>query len=511
MKSIPYYFLLLIIIINYSIEGTKNPVKDLFPEYDGDIYTGYLKTLREGDELFYIYAPSQSSTPSSDPVILWLNGGPGCSSLFGFLGEVGPVVTDNYSGVWKKNPYSWNTNANLVAIEQPAGVGFSKAKDPDYLWTDDVDADNLLSGIKDFIETFPELRGRPFYVSGESYAGVYIPFLATHALEDESEDKINLKGVLIGNGLTDFKVDSDNSMAEFGYARGLISEETYRGYERNCPHLPDEINPYDPTWEDKNNLFELIFDMSLDPKNVTQKCNKYRRQISDDFNGNDIYGIYRLCRQYKRRNNQLQYFDESHPLYLNQKFSYRSTILRRLSNKNKYININDYLNKNTNTNQKLNEALEPQEDVWPNEGCMDDFTFDIFLNDENNKKKMKVYNESIIWSQCGGINYEMGESLKFYNETMKKYKDVIDVWFFSGTDDGVLGTLGTMRWIQKLGLTIETKFRQWKCNDQIAGFVQKYKEGLTLVTVKGAGHMVPQDRRAEAKVMFDAFINGRLP
>ena len=71
------------------------------------------------------------------------------------------------------------------------------------------------------------LQGKEFYVSGESYAGVYIPTLATHILNDKSEDKVNLKGVLIGNGLTDFDTDVERSMVEFGFWHGMISIETF--------------------------------------------------------------------------------------------------------------------------------------------------------------------------------------------------------------------------------------------------------------------------------------------
>ena len=79
----------------------------------------------------------------------------------------------------------------------------------------------------------------------------------------------------------------------------------------------------------------------------------------------------------------------------------------------------------------------------------------------------------------------MSDSYKFYAETMLNYPDV-KVWVFSGTEDGILSTLGTMRWINKLGFTIETKWKQWKVGNQIAGYAQKYKEGLVIVTVKGA-------------------------
>ena len=69
-------------------------------------------------------------------------------------------------------------------------------------------------------------------------------------------------------------------------------------------------------------------------------------------------------------------------------------------------------------------------------------------------------------------------------------------------------TLGSLRWIKKLNYSIKKEWKQWKCDSQIAGMVQYYDYGFTFVTVKGAGHMVPQDKRQEAKILFDAFIKG---
>ena len=483
-----FMFFIFFILLNLSIQSTRHKVDKLFGDlYSGDVYSGYLNTAIEGNELFYIYTPSQND-PSTDPVILWLNGGPGCSSLFGFFAEVGPVTSDNFASEFKKNPYSWNMKANLVAIEQPAGVGFSKTIDPKFLWTDDVTAENLLYAVKDFLNEFSELKSLPFYISGESYAGVYIPFLATHILEDTSENKVNLKGVLIGNGLTDFDTDIERSMVNFGFYHGLISEETYNSFKRNCPHKPDELYP-----EEDNNSQQI--NDKYYPMNVTHKCNEIRTVMRQNLGGNDIYGIYRVCPSQSD-------ISPNDPFYINSKYTMRKTILEKLKqykNKDKEKNI-----KNENL-----KSLEPEVDVWP-VGCADDLFFDKFLNDPTVKNKLAIYDESIRWTQCFDISYNMSDSYKFYGETMHKYPDV-KVWVFSGTEDGVIPTLGTMRWINKLGFTIETKWRQWKLGDQVAGYVQKYQEGLVIVTIKGAGHMVPQDQRGAAYNMVTAFFNGTLP
>ena len=478
-----FSFFTFIILLNFSLQATRNKVDKLFGDlYSGDIYSGYLKTKIEGNELFYVYAPSQNN-PSSDPVILWLNGGPGCSSLFGFFAEVGPVTSDNFADEFKKNPFSWNNNANLLAIEQPAGVGFSKTDNKNFHWTDDITAENLLVGVKDFLKEF-NIQNKDFYISGESYAGVYIPFLATHMLEDTSSDKVNLKGILIGNGLTDFDVDVERSMVEFGFYHGLISVETYNIFKRHCPHKPDELYPEEDYGKETNDQFY--------PRNVTHRCNEIRSEIRKNLGGSDIYGIYRICPSRSR-------ISLNDPFYLNTKYTMKKTIIERLK---------EYKYKKNNLYNSDLKDVEPENDVWPY-GCGEDLTFDRFLNDPVVKSKLAVYNQSMLWTQCFGINYEMSESFKFYKETMHKYN--IKVWVFSGTEDGVLPTLGTMRWINKLGFTVETKWKQWKVGKQVAGYVQKYQEGLVIVTVKGAGHMVPQDQRASAYNMVTAFFNGVLP
>ena len=134
-----------------------------------------------------------------------------------------------------------------------------------------------------------------------------------------------------------------------------------------------------------------------------------------------------------------------------------------------------------------------------------------FLNSDEAKNKLKI-DSSIHWVQCNSkLKYTIGESFDFYSETMKQLPD-LKVWVFSGTEDGVLPTLGTMRWINKLNLTIEKNWKQhYDDNKQVCGYAQQYKEGLVIVTVKGAGHMVPQDKRAAAYKLYSSFIKGVLP
>ena len=341
-------------IVNISLQGTKKEVKDLFPDYKGEIYSGYLDTLIKGNQLFYVYCPSQTN-PSSDPVLLWLNGGPGCSSLFGMLAEIGPVTTDHFTGEFKLNQYSWNTQLNILIIEQPAGVGFSKTEDIMQYWNDTENAKNLLAGIKDFLATFPDLKDREFYVSGESYAGIFIPHLAAKIIEDTTSDKLNLKGILIGNALTDLQVDYDRSVVEFGFWRGLISIETYDKYQNHCPHMPDELRP-DTDHDGKYQNFSVF---------VTHECNQARKQIVDELDGNDLYGIYKKCSPRNLTPNDVLYYNSKHTV----RYTFVKGIKKLLNN---------------NNNNTLQEIEQP---IWPNM-CKDDLTIDTFLNLNSTKEKL---------------------------------------------------------------------------------------------------------------------------
>ncbi|EEP81202.1 carboxypeptidase Y [Uncinocarpus reesii 1704] len=161
-------------------------------------YSGYLDDNASGKHLFFWFFESRND-PKSDPIILWLNGGPGCSSMTGLFMELGPSrVNRNIDLVY--NPHAWNSNASVIFLDQPANTGFSYSTSP---------VSNTVSASKDvyaflrmWFQQFPEYSELPFHLAGESYAGHYIPQFASDIL---AQGGLNLKSVLIGNGLTDPK------------------------------------------------------------------------------------------------------------------------------------------------------------------------------------------------------------------------------------------------------------------------------------------------------------------
>jgi carboxypeptidase C (cathepsin A) len=124
--------------------------------------------------------------------------------------ENGPFVLDANLSV-TLNPYSWNQVANVLYLEQPAGVGFSH---PTGATNDAVTANDTLAALISFLQTHPELQGRPFYIAGESYGGHYVPNLAklieVHNTAAMSL-KIPLNGIAVGNGYADWQLDFNMS------------------------------------------------------------------------------------------------------------------------------------------------------------------------------------------------------------------------------------------------------------------------------------------------------------
>lgn len=76
---------------------------------------------------------------------------------------------------------------------------------------------------------------------------------------------------------------------------------------------------------------------------------------------------------------------------------------------------------------------------------------------------------------------------------------------YSGDVDAIVPVIGTRRWINKLDLAVEDAWRPWFVRGQVGGYVEVY-DGLTLATVRDAGHMVPYTQPARAYHLFESFV-----
>merc|ERR1711970_283763 len=160
------------------------------------------------------------------PLVVWLQGGPGGSSLFGLFSENGPFSADADLNLVPRN-YSWTNEHNVIYFDNPVGTGYSFTKaDEGYCTEETCVGAGLTNALLQFLTMFPELKSSELYITGESYAGKYVPAFAytIHLYNNQTEDKVNLKGVAIGDGLID-----PRSMMDYGdlaFNIGLINNNT---------------------------------------------------------------------------------------------------------------------------------------------------------------------------------------------------------------------------------------------------------------------------------------------
>lgn len=187
-----------------------------------DSCAGYLTVdAAHGSNLFFWFFPAASGADTA-PVVLWLQGGPGASSLYSVFNEHGPFSVDK-NHVLTPRQYAWTSTHSVLYVDNPVGVGYSfTADDAGYSEDQTAVGRNLYDALVQFFTLFPEYRDNEFYVAGESYAGKYVPAVshAIHLSNPGASVKINLKGLAIGNGLID--PASQMVYSEFLYQHGLI-------------------------------------------------------------------------------------------------------------------------------------------------------------------------------------------------------------------------------------------------------------------------------------------------
>ncbi|KAL9047245.1 MAG: hypothetical protein Q9214_000128 [Letrouitia sp. 1 TL-2023] len=179
----------------FVVDGTKIPDVD----FDvGESYAGLLPISQDPNEtrqLFFWFFPS-SNPAAIEEVTIWFNGGPGCSSLSGFLTENGPFTWEAGTLAPTQNPYTWVNLTNMMWVEQPVGVGYTQGT-PNI--TDEVQlAQEFIGFYKSFVNAF-QVQNYKVYLTGESYAGYYVPYIADAFINADDSTYYNLAGVAIND------------------------------------------------------------------------------------------------------------------------------------------------------------------------------------------------------------------------------------------------------------------------------------------------------------------------
>ncbi|XP_065255699.1 probable serine carboxypeptidase CPVL [Emys orbicularis] len=188
-------------------------------------YSGYLTVNKtHNSNLFFWFFPAEVQ-PEDAPVLLWLQGGPGGTSMFGLFVEHGPYVVDKNLRLYKRK-FPWTSKFSMLYIDNPVGTGFSFTDDTGYAVNQDDVGRDLYSALIQFFQLFPDYQKNDFYVTGESYAGKYVPAIGyyIHTHSSKAKVKINFKGVAIGDGFCDPEMML-GGYAQFLYQIGLVDEK----------------------------------------------------------------------------------------------------------------------------------------------------------------------------------------------------------------------------------------------------------------------------------------------
>ena len=464
MKTLMILFSFFLIQSIYSFP--EEDKVDSLPDYsyNGTLYSGYLN-VSDVKKFHYMFNIPKEN-PDSKPLVLWLNGGPGCSSLDGWANEHGPMLLDE-KGQFQLNNYTWVNEANMIYLESPGNVGFSfinSTSEEDLFADDNTTAKENFQALLSFFDKFPEMKNKDFYISGESYGGIYVPMLAYNIIEynegiEEEGKKIKLKGILVGNGVTDWKYDSTFAMMDFLFTHHLTSYEHRLDYVKYC-------------------LTNATYD--------EEKCNEAYNLAFEIIEGINYYDYLRECKVPKNLKGEI-------------------------STKSKYYRYAPWAFERQKTTDEEILNLSEEDDGGQTTACFDDTNVENYFSRADVQNALHVINLT-KWKVCSDSifnNYNRSDAGSIWTYP-KLIEANLSILIYSGDTDAIVPFNGNLLWIRDLKLETEEPWRKWRVDNDlnnIAGYVVKYK-GLTFCTIKGTGHMAPGWKPKESFYMFSKFLKG---
>lgn len=470
---------------------------------------------------------------SDEPFLIWLNGGPGSSSLVGLMTENGPLlVTETYSLI--QNNFSWHKLVDAIWVDQPVGAGYSTSDSTGYVADEDQVGEDFIGFLSNLVKVFPSLATRPMYLTGESYAGTFIPYI-TKAIFSTPEPPVNLRKIAIGDGTL-------GSLAVFEELPTLTVLETY----------PQIIN-YDPDvfnyFKDQEHL--CGYDLNLtypatapmqtlqDPFNtvstasaavLSQQRKAYRQYFKSGFKalianasieGNVTVKRDRLLREAETRRSMAPIKRSPTRLgelrVLNGQFGcfLWSEMIQYAMASSFPWNIGEF------DPYDIPDALSPEAPSDPG----------VFLNDERTRAALHApvkdwefvvnypFGNSLAWesSKQPGKN-EFGdpsvEPSAFLSELASNASARgVGIIFYSGNDDSLVAHRGTEVVIQNMtfggiqGFTRKPSTPWYDDHGNFAGIVHQ-ERNLTYVLFQSAGHFVPRSVPEAAFVFLREFVLG---
>ncbi|KAH9524444.1 hypothetical protein Btru_054589 [Bulinus truncatus] len=231
-----------------DIETARN--LSLVIDNDGVIptsYAGFITVDQSlGNHLFFWFFPAANSFFAA-PLVIWLNGGPGVSSMLGLFHENGPLKlksNDKNNIEYERRLNSWADHFSMLYIDNPVGVGYSYTEHEGYRSTQEGYAADLFEFINQFYVLFPEYLNRELYIGGQSYAGKYVPAFAyrIHQEIQANRSNIPLTGIYLGGPYFDPETQSPQ-LADLFYSSGYISYKQLIDIKRNMEEFFEKVKP----------------------------------------------------------------------------------------------------------------------------------------------------------------------------------------------------------------------------------------------------------------------------
>ncbi|XP_028104898.1 serine carboxypeptidase-like 45 [Camellia sinensis] len=346
-----------------------------------------------------------------------------------------------------KNEYSWNREANMLYLETPVGVGFSYSTDASsYEAVSDQQTarDNLVFLQRWFLK-FPQYMHRDLFITGESYAGHYIPQLAKLMTEFNQKEKLfNLKGVALGNPVLEFATDF-NSRAEFFWSHGLISDSTYKIFTSSCNYSRYVSEYY--------------------RSSVSPVCSKVMSQVS------------------RETSRFVDKYDVTLDVCISSVLSQSKKISPQQVGEKIDVCVEDetvnYLNR-----QDVQNAFHARL-VGVNRWVVCSDILDYELLD------VEIPTISLV-----------GELIKAGIRVLVYSGDQDSVIPLTGSRTLVRGLAN------QLGLNTTVPYRVWFGGQQVGGWTQVYGDTLSFATIRGASHEAPFSQPGRSLVLFQSFLQG---
>lgn len=487
IASVSFRSLALITLLSSASHGA--PFEDLvvsLPGFDEALpspqFSGYLDASSGCDTEtngplcqihYWLALKEDSNRPWDAPLLLWLNGGPGGTSIMGMLQENGPLLI-NATGGLHRNPYAWTKVANLLVLESPIGVGYSycsrQAEQNKPCVNNDIDtATATRAALVDFFTKFPELSDRPFYLTGESYAGVYIPTLAKELLDHAPQ--IQLKGIALADPCTDNTAQRE-SMDHLWYSHknGLVDDDVFDTLWNQCgARLGNPLM-------DGNVRQKTAKELGL---HVDPKCSLAFRKFI-------MSSSFALNHKWKN-------------LYVDGYALFAPTSFQENNDMAAYMQRDD-------VRQALHVDDAPSMITWPTSGVGFNYT-----------KQYDACNH--FFDPDDAYNVSMTSMIDFHRYIAPRLDKT---WIINGDADPCVSYEGTAVAIKRLGFSELDggSYRPWFYHHsaaslkllaekaprfgsnllshdigvQMGGEVVDYEHGVAFATVHGSGHMVPQFR-----------------